>query len=337
MGAHRRVNAATDARVLQHLAVNPLAHAVQALQFKGQRPAQRRSVGAHVLCHLEDGRDGACVVGGELGVDRVRGSEQRTGTGQVADVGVVFVGEHRIAGQPQLLSALDFGIPVSTLDQAAHQANLVTAGHGRQVLDQLNRPRLVGLKGQAKPGPLRETFGDLGDQGLEHIQGQLQAVDLFGVDGQVEVGAGRGLAQGPHSRHQLAHDALVLEVFVAWMQRAEFDGDAVVLGRRCVRIGGASDGSDGVLVAGQVTQGVGVGAGALAQHVVAETQIGLLLAGCAGLLHGLGYRLPQDKLATQQLHGAQGGGHHRLGPQLGHQAGLAFRSGEEFFGQGNGR
>ena len=58
--------------------------------------SNRRRLGA---CHLQDGRDGAGVVRGELRVDHVGMADQRLGAGQVADVGVVLVREHRVGGQ----------------------------------------------------------------------------------------------------------------------------------------------------------------------------------------------------------------------------------------------
>ena len=130
MRAHRGVNAAGDQRVLEHLAVHAFTHAVQALQLKSRtcperhRPAQRWSVGA-TCRYLQDGCDGGRVVRGELRVDGIRRGQQRAGAGEVRHVGVVLVGEHGVGGQAQLLCALDLGVPVRALDQAAHQAQLV--------------------------------------------------------------------------------------------------------------------------------------------------------------------------------------------------------------------
>ena len=73
--AHRGVDTAGDGRVAQHLAVDALAHAVQALQLEG---------GAGPARQLHDGRDGAGVVRGELRVDHVGMADQRAGAGQVA-------------------------------------------------------------------------------------------------------------------------------------------------------------------------------------------------------------------------------------------------------------
>ena len=323
MRAHRCVDAAGNARLLQHLAVDALTHAVQALQFKpGLQPAKRRSVGVRGGGHLEDGRNGCGVVRGELRKDRIGGIEQSARASQIAHVGVRLLGEHRVAGQAQLLRTLDFCIPVSPLDQAAHELQSVLPRQRRHVFDQIDSTRLIGLKCQAKTLPLGAMLGHQPGERLEHVEREFEPVHLFCIDGQIEIGRGSALAQQPDAGHQLPHHALVLGVFVARVQCAELDRDAVVLARRALRVGGARDRGDGVVVAGEVAQCVIVGAGALAQHVEAETQPRLAPARRRGLLHALLDRLPQHELATQQLHRAQRGGHHRLGTQPAHESRL---------------
>ena len=85
-------------------------------------------------------------------------------------------------------------------------------------------------------------------------------------------------------------------------------------------------------------EGIGLGTGTFAQHVVAEAQARLFFAGAGGLVLCFGNGLAQHKLAAQQLHRAQGGGHHGACAQAHQQAGLlaAGRVGQQFFGQGNG-
>ena len=69
---------------------------------------------------------------------------------------------------------------------------------------------------------------DLGQQRLEYFQRQFQPVNFFGVNGQVDVSARRLLTQTPDAWHQFRHDPLDLGVFVARVQRAEFDGYAII-------------------------------------------------------------------------------------------------------------
>ena len=110
------------------------------------------------------------------------------------------------------------------------------------------------------------VLGHQGGQRFKHIERELKAINFFGVYGQVDVGPGRQLAQAPDARHQLGHHTLALRVLIARVQRAELDGDAVVFLRRARGVCANSDSLDGIRVARQVAQRVGVGARALAQH-----------------------------------------------------------------------
>ena len=325
--AHRGVDATADERVLQYLAVHTLAHAVQALQLERV---------AALSGQVQDGGNGGGVVGGELRVDHIRCIQQGLGAGQVGHVGVVFVGEHGVMRQAQLLGAFDFRVPVRTFDQAAHQAQLVFAADMGDVFDEFQRPGLVRLHRQTKPAPLRLVLRHQRGQRLEHVERQLQAVHLFSVDGQVDVGAGGLFTQTPDTRHQLGQDTFALGPFVARVQRTEFDGNTVVLLCRIRFTCAGSYGFNSILVTLQVVQRIGIGACALAQHVVAVGELGLLFAGRGGLVHGGPNGLAQHKLAAQQLHGAHGGGHDRFGTELGQQALRRFGIGQKLFRQGNG-
>ena len=194
MRAHRGIDAARDGGVFQHLAVHALAHAVQALQLEGAAAAR---------CHLQNGGNGGGVVGGELRVDGIWRIQQQAGTGQIGHIGVVLVGKDRVAGQAQLLGALDLGIPIGALDQTAHQPHPQAPRQRGQMFDQLQRTGLVRLQGQAKATPLRAMLRHALQQGIEHHQRQLQPVHLFGVNGQVDIGLCGLLAQAPDARHQL--------------------------------------------------------------------------------------------------------------------------------------
>ena len=178
---------------------------------------------------MKDGGDGGRVVRGKLRIDRVWRGQHRTGAGQIRHVGVVLVRENRVVRQAQLLRTLDLGIPVSALDQAAHQAQLVLARNVGDVRYQFKRTRLVGLQRQAKTGPLRVVLGHLGGQRLQHIQRQLQPVHLFSVNREVDIGPRRLLTQTPHARHQLGHDTGFLRIFKSGVQRTQLDGDTVIL------------------------------------------------------------------------------------------------------------
>ena len=184
-------------------------------------------------------------------------------------------------------------------------------------------------------------------QGLEHVQRQLQPVHFLRVDGQADVGAGRAVAQCPDARHQLGQYPLALRLFIARVQRAELDRDPVVVLDQALRRGAAGDGLDAVLVTGQVAQRIRVGARAFAQHVVGKPEaarlrrpaawigVGRAAAGRVGLAHRLVDVLTQDELPSQQLHGAQGCGHHGARAQLAQQPRLLLMR-QQLLGQRDG-
>ena len=169
-----------------------------------------------------------CVA--NCGIDGVGHVRAAPRAGQVGHIGVVLVREHRVVRQAQLLRALDLGVPVRALDQAAHQTHLVAPGQRSHVLDQFERAGLVGLQGQAKAAPLRALGRHLGHQRLEHVQRQLQAVHLFGVDGQVDVGrAPRARTGSRRAAPARPCTRALLRILIARVQRAELDGYAVIL------------------------------------------------------------------------------------------------------------
>ena len=86
------------------------------------------------------------------------------------------------------------------------------------------------------------------------------------------MGLGRLFAQAPDARHQFRQYARALCVFIPRVQGAELDADAVVALGRAGRVGVLGDMGNGVAVALQVAQGVGIGARAFAQHVVRKRQ-----------------------------------------------------------------
>ena len=258
-------------------------------------------------------------MGGELRKDRVGCVQHCPGTGQIRHVGVVLVRENRVVRHAQFLGALDFSVPVRAFDQSAHQAHLVLACQFGDVGNQLQCPALVSLQGQPQAAPLRVVPGHLGHQRLQHRQGQLQPVDLFGVNREVDVGLGGLLAQSPDAWHEFLHHALALGIFVARVQGTELDADAIVVLGPGRGIGVLGNVVDRVAVALQIAQRILIGACALAQHVVGIAEPpgafvrAVLMARRLGLLHGLRHGLAQYKLPAQQLHRAQRGGYHGLG------------------------
>ena len=184
----------------------------------------------------------------------------------------------------------------------------------RDFVDDFERARLVGLHGQAEATPLREFDGDARGECVQHVERELEAIALFRVDRQVDVGLRRGLDELPRARQQFREDALALRIFVAREQRAELDRDAVgalgALGRSAVR-----DGVDRVQVRREIALRIGLGARAFAEHVVAEAQAFQGLAGRCGLTHRFLDRAAEHELAAEQLDRADGRGNDRLRAQ----------------------
>ena len=187
----------------------------------------------------------------------------------------------------------------------------------------------------------------LGGQRLEHVQRQLQPVHLLGVDGQADVGPGRAVAQRPDARHQLGQHPLALGLFIARMQRAELDRDAVVVFDRALRRGRGRRWP-------RCRAGNWPGSAARRRRCArlrpaCRRRIGgcrlrwpcglhprrLLAAGGVGLAHRLVDVLTQHELASQQLHRAQGGGHHGARAQLAQQPRLLLVR-QQLLGQRDG-
>ena len=165
---------------------------------------------------------------GKLRVHGIRCIQQRLGTGQVCNVGVVLMRKHRVVRQAEFLRAFDLRIPIRAFDQATHQAQLVFAAKGDDVLNQIKRPRLVGLHGQTKALPGWVMFRHQRGQCLKHIKRQFQPVNFFSINRQVDIGLGCQLAQRPHSRHQLGHHSRALRVFITRVEGAQLDGYTII-------------------------------------------------------------------------------------------------------------
>ncbi len=114
--ADRRIDPARPIQLVaaDHLLVERLAHAVQALEFVLAAIEVGTSEDEH-------GSERLRVVGGELRIDRIGRRKQFACAGEIAHVGVDFAREHRKAVEAVDLRALDLRIPISALDQADHQ------------------------------------------------------------------------------------------------------------------------------------------------------------------------------------------------------------------------
>jgi len=137
-------------------------------------------------------------------------------------------------------------------------------------------------------------------QAFEQVQGQLQAVGLFGVDVQADVVLLGQQGQGQQARVQLIHHALVLGAAVARVQGRQLDGNARTF-INPTAIGGFADGVNGLFVRGQVLLRIVFGECGFAEHVVgvAET-LGFEFARVG---QGFGDGFAGDELLAHQAHG----------------------------------
>ncbi len=219
MGADRRVNTARTvqfaiADFTNHLLIERLAHAVQALEFILARVV--------VLARqIVDGRQRMGVVGGELRVDKVRHRQQFLRAGEVGDVGVNLAGVNRVALKAFHLGALDFGVPVSAFHQTDHQTTTAAGGEIDQIIDNERAALLVRLNHKPDAVPARQLR--LKAEFFQQIEGDFQAVGLFGVDINADVILARQQRQGFQARVELFHHAVVLRAAVARVQGGELN------------------------------------------------------------------------------------------------------------------
>ena len=298
MRAHRGVDPAARAFLIHDDGVERLTHPVEALKF------ERLLVSGHV----ENGGNTVCIVGGKLRIDPVCHAEQGTGIGDVADICGGFGCENGEAIHAFDLGALDFSVPIGAFDEADHDLAVEPRGQIIEAVDHEIGALAIGLHHDAKAVPPLEC--GLRERGLDHVEGERQAVGFFGVDVEAHARGFRQKRQRAQARHQHIHHLFALRHFIAWMQSGEFDGNArifadIILGA------GRRDRGDRAGIGEVVADRVRLGPGGLAQHVVG---IGVALG-----LHpaGTGHRafdgLAQHELTTHFLHGAaHGGADHRL-------------------------
>ena len=290
----RRVDAARAVElarlVADHLLVQRLAHAVQALELV--------LAGVIVLAgHLIDRGQRVRVVRGELREDRFRCGQQLAGARQVRHIRIDLAGVDRIAFQAFHLGALDLAVPVGALHQADHQAVLAAAGQIDDVVEHERAALLIALHHEADAVPAGQLRREA--QALQQVERQLQAVRLFRVDVDADVVFTRQHGQRLHARVQLVDRAVVLRARVARVQRRQLDRDA----RPFINAAPArslANRADRLLVRRQVALRVFLRHGGLAEHVVGVAEaFGFKLAR-VGQRFGNG--LAGDELLAHQAH-----------------------------------
>jgi len=275
MAADRRVDAAGSLRQFrEYRLIERLAHAVEPLELEAAGAARI----------LDDARHGKRVVGGELRKDARACREEPLYAGHVAEVGHGLARVHRIVGKPALLRALDLGVPVGALDQAHGHAAVARGGSLLDPVDRRQGALLIGLHGEAEAVPAGERC--VAKYRGDDVEGELQPVGLFGVDGELQVVVAGKPRKLREPRHELRQHALARDCLVARMQCREFHRDTRPLRQRGVA-GIGADGRDGAGISVEILVGVGRGAGAFAEHVVRVAELGIAAGACERLVDGL--------------------------------------------------
>ena len=281
-----------------HNFMQPLAHAVQALEFKGRC----------VFGQIKDRGHRMGIVGGKLRIDAVGHAQQFRRIGDIGHVGRGFAGEDRETVQPQHLRPLDLGIPIGPLDQPHHDPPIQP--RGQRVKPVKHRPGAapVSLHHHAKAVPARQRR--VRQRGLDHRQRQRQAVSLFGIDVEAQPRRPRQRRQRLDARHQFGQHPFALRHLIARVQRREFDRNAGVFAN--VGAGaGCGDGGDRAGIGQVIAPRVAFGPCRLAQHVIAVA----IALGFQHFrpVHGGGDGFAQHELPPHFLHRAgDGTPDHRL-------------------------
>ncbi len=162
MRADGGVDAAAGGLVGKDNVMQPLTHAMQALEFV----VERRD--ANLPRQMQDGSYGMGVVGGELRVDAVGQGQKLAGIGDVADIGRLFAGEDREGGQAKDLRALHLGVPIGAFHEADHDLAIKAGGKGMQPVDHRPCPAAISLHDDAEPIPALQR--GVGEGGLDDFQ-----------------------------------------------------------------------------------------------------------------------------------------------------------------------
>jgi len=155
--ADGRIDSAGHRAIACEHAVKGFTHSVQALELEFR-----------IAREFEDRGHRAAVMRRKRRVDRIRGREQRLRANDIGQIGRAFSGVNRVVGKPAQLCALDFGIPVGTLDQSHHKTPAGVARERYQPVAESRRAPLVSLYRNAETVPTPQRR--LGGEPLEQVE-----------------------------------------------------------------------------------------------------------------------------------------------------------------------
>ena len=153
----------------------------------------------------------------------------------------------------------------------------------------------------------------VGQDGLNHIQGEIKTILLFGINIEAHVGRCRLSGELECPGHELIHHPLFMPVLIACQQRRQLHRDTRI--RPHIAFAALADAVNGIRVRLVITLSIGIGARRFAQHVIG-IGIAPLFLGLAAVLC-LFNGTTQYKLAPHFLHGlARHGAHNRFAQAL---------------------
>ena len=152
MRTNGRVDPAMAAAIFQHDVMQSLAHAVKALEFVGV------IAHAHIARHVEHGGDCMGIVRGKLRIDAPSHAQKLFGIGDITDICCRLGCKHRKAFDAFNLRALYFGVPVSALYKADHDAAVKPLGQRVEIVDRVARALAIGLHNNAEAVPACERW-----------------------------------------------------------------------------------------------------------------------------------------------------------------------------------
>lgn len=237
------------------------------------------------------------VVGGELRVNQVRHRQQLFRAGKVGDVGIDLASVDRIAFEAFHLRAFDFAIPVGAFHQTDHQATAAAGGEVNQVINNKRTALLVGLNNKTDAVPAGQLW--LETEFFQQIEGDLQAIGLFGVDVDADIVLARQQGQRFQTRVKLFHHPVILRAAVARVQRGELNGDARPF-INAAAVGGFADGVDRLLIRDHIGLSVGGGQRRFAEHIVGVAEP--FFFQLAGVSQRFGDGFAGDELLAHQAH-----------------------------------
>ncbi len=196
MAADRCINTASRLGLgPQQGLVERFAHAIEPLELVARDPAGG----------LDGARDGQGIVGRELRIDPRPRGKQLVDADHVAEIGHRLAREHRVIGEAAFLGALDLGIPIGALHQAHHEMAAVRAGSLDRPVDHRRRSLLIRLHRKPEAVPPRKRR--ISESMTDDIEGELEPIRLFGINGEIEVMGLCGPRQLDHARGKLSHHA----------------------------------------------------------------------------------------------------------------------------------